>query len=151
MLKGTSLGSPVVNNPPCNAGDEGSVPGSRSKIPRCHGATKPVSPNYRVCPWQRRSHMKQQRSSMPQQRPNAAKWININKYVKKKKKKSGFETLDGEDRKLSLWPTGISSTHVGLETRERKRLQNLLSGWEVGPTASPAPATREAGCVWVSS
>ena len=44
-------GSPVVKNPPANAGDTGSILGpGRSHTPRedptCHGATKPVHHNY---------------------------------------------------------------------------------------------------------
>ena len=30
---GTSLGGPVIKNLPCNAGDVGSIPGRRTKIP----------------------------------------------------------------------------------------------------------------------
>ena len=49
-------GSPVVKNLPCNAGDGGSVPGGRAKIPQAteqlstHTATRePVCHNERHC------------------------------------------------------------------------------------------------------
>ena len=35
-------GGPVVKNPPCNAGDAGSIPGHRAKIPH---ATEHLSPS----------------------------------------------------------------------------------------------------------
>ena len=50
-IKNTSwLGLPwcaVVENPPANAGDMGSIPGP--EYPTCHGATKPVRHNYWAC------------------------------------------------------------------------------------------------------
>ena len=73
-------GGPVVKNPPCNARDMGSIPGQRTKIP--HAAeqlslsattTEHVSHNYWV-------HVPQQRSHVPQPRPNSTKYINTNKY-----------------------------------------------------------------------
>ena len=43
-------GSPVVKNPASCAGDMGSIPGQRTKIPHAGGATKPVCRNYEpVC------------------------------------------------------------------------------------------------------
>ena len=39
-------GSPVVKNPPYNAGDSGSIPGQGTKDPTCHGATKLTCHNY---------------------------------------------------------------------------------------------------------
>ena len=32
MIRGDLPGSPVVNNPPCSAGDTGSIPGWETKI-----------------------------------------------------------------------------------------------------------------------
>ena len=40
------LGVPVVKNLPANAGDMGSIPGPGTKIPTCHGATKPMRHDY---------------------------------------------------------------------------------------------------------
>ena len=37
---------PVVKNPPCNAGDSGSIPGWGTT---CCGTSKPKHHNYRVC------------------------------------------------------------------------------------------------------
>ena len=34
-------GGPVVENPPCNAGDEGSIPGRGTKIPHAVGQLSP--------------------------------------------------------------------------------------------------------------
>ena len=42
---GDFLGGPLVKNPPCQAGDAGSIPGWRPKIP-CLGAAKPKHHNY---------------------------------------------------------------------------------------------------------
>ena len=44
-------GGPVVKNPPANAGEMGSIPGSGNQDPTCHGATKPSYLNQRssVC------------------------------------------------------------------------------------------------------
>ena len=42
-IKGTSPGCPVVKNPPCNAGDVGSIPGQGTKIPY---AAEQLSPPY---------------------------------------------------------------------------------------------------------
>ena len=39
-----SPGGPVVNSPPCNAGDTSSTLGLGR--PTCHGATKPMHLNY---------------------------------------------------------------------------------------------------------
>ena len=38
---GNFPGGPVVNNPPCNAGDTGSVPGRGTKIPHATGQLRP--------------------------------------------------------------------------------------------------------------
>ena len=106
-------GGPVVKNPPSNAGDTGSIPGRRTKIPHAVGQLSPTLQllsiwaktrepecrNYRThalwCPHAtirektahcnkepvRRSggsRMPQQRSHVPQLRPNTAK-TKINK------------------------------------------------------------------------
>ena len=49
-------GGPVVKNLPCNAGDAGSIPGQRTKIPHAAGQLSPqatttelVCLNYRAC------------------------------------------------------------------------------------------------------
>ena len=52
-------GSPVVKNPPANAGDMGSIPGGRFHTFR--GATKPVATTTDACTleprlWNKRSH-----------------------------------------------------------------------------------------------
>ena len=44
--KGDFPGGPVVKNPPCHAGDAGSIPGQGTKIPHASGATKPMRHNY---------------------------------------------------------------------------------------------------------
>ena len=41
-------GGPVVKNPPCSAGDVGSIPGQGTKHAICHRATKLASHNYQV-------------------------------------------------------------------------------------------------------
>ena len=43
-------GGPEVKNLPCNAGDASSISGQGTKLPPCHGATKPVHYNYQS-PW----------------------------------------------------------------------------------------------------
>ena len=49
-------GGPVVRNPPCNAGDMGSIPGQRTEVPHAMGqlipqvtTREPVGRNWRVC------------------------------------------------------------------------------------------------------
>ena len=49
-------GGPVVRNPPCNAGDMGSIPGQRTEVPYAMGqlspqvtTREPVGRNWRVC------------------------------------------------------------------------------------------------------
>ena len=49
------LGSPVAKNPPCNAGDEGSIPGWGTKIPHA-GTTKPLCPRAQATPLESVSH-----------------------------------------------------------------------------------------------
>ena len=95
-------GGPVVKNPLYNSGHAGSIPGQGTKILHAAGATKPMRHNYwtRVrqleslraanyrahVPWSlrattrekpvrrnERSRMPQQRSRVPQLRPDAAK------------------------------------------------------------------------------
>ena len=53
------LGSPVVKNQPCNAGDVGSIPSQETKIPR---AVEQLNP-----------HATTREARMPQLRPNIAK------------------------------------------------------------------------------
>ena len=38
----------MVKNPPSNAGDTGSIPGHRTKIPHARGATKPAQSGARM-------------------------------------------------------------------------------------------------------
>ena len=40
MRRGDLPGSPVVNNPPCSAGDTGSIPGGETKIPQALTKTR---------------------------------------------------------------------------------------------------------------
>ena len=40
MIRGDLPGSPVVNNPPCSAGDTGSIPGWETKIPQALTKTR---------------------------------------------------------------------------------------------------------------
>ena len=64
---------PAVKNMTCNAGDPGSIPGQRTKIPHATGQLS-------LQATQKRSTMMQGRSQEPQLRPNTAKenkWINI--------------------------------------------------------------------------
>jgi len=46
MLQEDFPGGSVVKNPPANAGNMGSIPGSGTKIPHALGATKPIQYNY---------------------------------------------------------------------------------------------------------
>ena len=39
---GNISGGPVVKNPPCNAGDVGSIPGQGTKIPHAMGQLRPT-------------------------------------------------------------------------------------------------------------
>ena len=74
-------GSPVVKNSPCNAGDSCWIPVWETKIPHGSGATKSKHHNYWVWPLHiresmqpnKRSHLTQCRSWVPQLRPNKAK------------------------------------------------------------------------------
>ena len=61
-------GGPVVKNPPCNAGDSGSIPGGGTKIP--HAAEQ-------LSPWAtpRKTSRCNGRSCVPQLRPDTAKLI----------------------------------------------------------------------------
>ena len=63
-------GGPVVKNPPSNAGDAGLSPGQGTKIPHAVGQLNPRATTYRepMC-----SGARNERSCMPQLRPNAAK------------------------------------------------------------------------------
>ena len=45
---GNFSGGTVVKNPPCKAGDVGSISGWGTQSPYAIGATKPVHPNYKV-------------------------------------------------------------------------------------------------------
>ena len=45
-LAGTFPGGPAVKNPPCNAGNMGSIPGRGTKIPHAVEQTKPKHHNY---------------------------------------------------------------------------------------------------------
>ena len=71
--QGFSAG-PVVQNPPSNAGDSGSIPAQETdRI--CLGATKPVHRNY----W---AHASTREASALQLRPNTAKGKQINIFLK---------------------------------------------------------------------
>ena len=78
------LGSPVVKNQPCNAGDVGSIPSQETKIPR---AVEQLNP-----------HATTREARMPQLRPNIAKYINI-----KKKKKVLQEPLLSQSKKAKSY------------------------------------------------
>ena len=47
IMKLSFWGGPVVKNPPCNAGDTGSIPGQERST--SHGTTKPMSHDFRGC------------------------------------------------------------------------------------------------------
>ena len=64
--KGDFSGGPVVKNLPCNAGDQGSIPGRGPKVPH---AMQPLSPHATV----RESDHRKERSCRTQSRPDAAK------------------------------------------------------------------------------
>ena len=83
-------GGPVTKNPPSNSGGMGSIPGWGTKIPHAMGQLSPrttttenLGPSTRKKPegCNERSHMLQQRSHMPQLRPDAAKNKQTNKYI----------------------------------------------------------------------
>ena len=103
-------GGPVVKNPPCNAGDVGSIPGQRTKIPH---AVKQIYPH------------RNKRSCRMQLRPIAAK--EINKYKNRKETDLLLKTF----AKLKTW---LGSERVtgrkarGLQMEERDcRCQTFLS------------------------
>ena len=64
--KGDFPGGPVVKNLPCNAGDQGSIPGRGPKVPH---AMQPLSPHATV----RESDHCKERFCRTQSRPDAAK------------------------------------------------------------------------------
>ena len=73
MAQGDFPGGPVVKNPPCSAGVEGSISGGGSKIPHalghlnlCLATTESLHQNWRACVIQRGAHEQQLR-------PKAAK------------------------------------------------------------------------------
>ena len=97
--EGDFPGGPVVKNPPSNARDAGSIPGQGTKIPHATGqlslrattaefmhlnerahlpqTTKPTRPGARTPQLQKRKPARlNERSCMPQLRPDAAKLIN---------------------------------------------------------------------------
>ena len=67
-------GGPVVGNPPSNAGHADSIPGQRTKIPHASGwlslHTATTEP---VCRSEKEARKPQERSHVPQLRPEAAK------------------------------------------------------------------------------
>ena len=56
---GDFLGGPVVRNPPCKAGDTGSIPGQGTKIPHVAEELSSYCCSQRVYTPQKRSHMTQ--------------------------------------------------------------------------------------------
>ena len=73
-------GGPVVENPPSNAGDVGSLPGRGTKIPHatgqlslCAATTEPACSRAHVPQLERSPMCCNERSRVPQLRPDAAK------------------------------------------------------------------------------
>ena len=71
-------GGPVVENPPSNAGDVDSIPGRGTKIPHAAGQLSPHALEPKCCNWKPKCHSEEptrhnERSRVPQLRPNAAK------------------------------------------------------------------------------
>ena len=73
-------GGPMVKNPPCNAGEVGSIPGQRTRIPQ-RGETKPPPRNYWATTRESTCH---QWKFLPA--TTKAWYRQINKYCKKKKR-----------------------------------------------------------------
>ena len=72
-------GGPLIKNPPCSAGDAGSIPGQGTKLPHAAeqlsphtAATEPMYHNQSLCT-AKRSCMMQGRPCMLQLRSKAAK------------------------------------------------------------------------------
>ena len=66
----------MVKNPPTNAGDTGSIPGQGTKIPHAPEQLGPRTSTAELAPMPvscKILHETQQRSCMPQLRPDAAK------------------------------------------------------------------------------
>ena len=63
----------MVKNPPCYAGDSGSILGQRTKIPHIAKQLGPHATTTEPVHHNERSHMKQQRSFVLQLSPNPAK------------------------------------------------------------------------------
>ena len=68
-------GGPVVKNPPSNAGDAGSIPGRGTKIPCAAGQLSPRAATTGPAHRNKRPHVPQRRSRVPQIRHDAATYI----------------------------------------------------------------------------
>ena len=66
-------GSPVVKNPPSNAGDAGSIPSQGTKIPCAAGQLSPRAATTEPAHHNKRARVPRQRSRVSQLRPDAAK------------------------------------------------------------------------------
>ena len=66
---------PAGKNPPCNAGDVGSIPGNETKIPHAVEQLSPLATTRESVSHNERSCVTQQRPHLPQVRPDTAKEI----------------------------------------------------------------------------
>ena len=67
----------MVKNLPCSAGDMGSIPDWWTKIPHAVEQLSLWATTRESVLCNESSHIMQQRSRVPQLRPDTAKWINI--------------------------------------------------------------------------